>query len=112
VVAYLSGLRPAEILHLQPGCCPAPDGNDTGPVRYRLHGVKFKAARNDDGTPAPDGETLTDDERAAVDDGQAAFDKLLGQLADTPTPAGPTPRQLCHPAAGLPLLQILPEPRA
>jgi hypothetical protein len=57
VVAYLSGLRPAEILHLQPGCCPAPDGNGTGPVRYRLHGVKFKAARNDDGTPAPDGET-------------------------------------------------------
>jgi hypothetical protein len=37
---------------------------------------------------------LTDDERAAVDDGQAALDKLLGQLADTPTPAGPTPRQI------------------
>ena len=34
---------------------------------------------------------LTDDERAAVDDGQAALDKLLGQLADTPTPAGPAP---------------------
>jgi hypothetical protein len=34
---------------------------------------------------------LTDDERAAVDDGQAALDKLLGRLADTPTPAGPTP---------------------
>jgi hypothetical protein len=55
---------------------------------------------------------LTDDERAAVDDGQAALDKLLGQLADTPTPAGPTPRQLGHPAAGLPLLQILPKPPA
>ena len=26
VVAYLSGLRPAEVLHLQPGCCPAPGG--------------------------------------------------------------------------------------
>jgi len=56
VVAYLSGLRPAELLHLQPGCCPAPDGDGTGPVRYRLRGLKFKAARNDDGTPAPDGE--------------------------------------------------------
>jgi integrase len=56
VVAYLSGLRPAELLHLQPGCCPAPADDGTGPVRYRLHGVKFKAARNDDGTPAPDGQ--------------------------------------------------------
>jgi len=56
VVAYLSGLRPAEILHLQPGCCPAPTDDGTGPVRYRLHGLKFKAARNDDGTPTPHGE--------------------------------------------------------
>ncbi len=53
---------------------------------------------------------LTDDERAAVDDGQAALDKLLSQLADTPTPAGPTPRQLGHHVAGPPLLQILPGP--
>lgn len=37
---------------------------------------------------------LTDDERAAVDDGHAALDSLLGRLADTPTPAGATPRQL------------------
>jgi integrase len=42
---------------------------------------------------------LTDDERAAVDDGQAALDKLLGQLADIPTPAGPTPRQIGAPTA-------------
>ena len=55
---------------------------------------------------------LTDDERAAVDDGQAALDKLLGRLADTPTPAGPTPRQLGRHAAGPPLLQILPGPPA
>jgi len=34
---------------------------------------------------------LTDDERAAVDDGQAALDSLLGKLADVPTPAGATP---------------------
>ncbi len=37
---------------------------------------------------------LTDDERAAVDDGQAALDNLLQRLADVPTPAGPTPNQL------------------
>jgi hypothetical protein len=53
---------------------------------------------------------LSDDERAAIDDGQTALDKLLGQLADIPTPAGPTPRQLGHHAAGPPLLQILPGP--
>jgi hypothetical protein len=40
---------------------------------------------------------LTEDERAAVDDGQSALDHLLGKLADTPTPAGPTPRQLAAP---------------
>src|SRR4051812_44087323 len=37
---------------------------------------------------------LTDDERAAVEDGQAAVVELLGRLADVATPAGPTPRQL------------------
>jgi integrase len=36
---------------------------------------------------------LTDDERAAVEDGQAALDALLTRLADIPAPAGPTPRQ-------------------
>jgi hypothetical protein len=30
---------------------------------------------------------LTDDERAAVDDGQAVLDRLLDRLAGTPTPA-------------------------
>jgi hypothetical protein len=55
------------------------------------------------------GVPFTDDERAAVDDGQAALDRLLGQLADTPTPAGPTPRQLGH-GTEMPLLQILPGP--
>jgi hypothetical protein len=33
-------------------------------------------------------------ELAAVDDGVSALNKLLAQLADVPTPAGPTPRQL------------------
>ncbi|OIJ94979.1 hypothetical protein [Streptomyces monashensis] len=51
---------------------------------------------------------LTDDERAAVDDGQAALDQLLGRLTDAPTPAGPTPRQLGIPATErlLPIVEV------
>ncbi|MEU3343182.1 tyrosine-type recombinase/integrase [Streptomyces sp. NPDC006668] len=49
---------------------------------------------------------LTEDEQAAVDDGQAALDRLLDRLADIPTPAGPTPRQLDVPA-GAALLPII-----
>lgn len=37
---------------------------------------------------------LTDEERAAVDDGLLAMEHLCATLADTPTPAGPTPREL------------------
>lgn len=40
---------------------------------------------------------LTDDERAAIEDGQDATRRLLERLADTPTPAGPTPRALTRP---------------
>ena len=51
---------------------------------------------------------LTQDEQAAVEDGQAAIDHLLRKLADTPTPAGPTPRQLTAPGAGrlLPVIDV------
>ncbi len=55
VVSYLSGLRPAEVLHLHTGCCPAPEGDGTGTLRCRLHGHHFKGVRDADGTPAPDG---------------------------------------------------------
>ena len=41
---------------------------------------------------------LTDDEKAAVDDGRTALDQLLQRLVDVPTPAGPTPRQIGVPA--------------
>ena len=37
---------------------------------------------------------LTDDEQAAVEQDERAVGRLLGRLADTPTPAGPTPRDL------------------
>ena len=51
---------------------------------------------------------FTDDERAAVDDGQAALDRLLDRLADIPTPAGPTPRQLDlpQPVRLLPIVEV------
>ncbi len=37
---------------------------------------------------------LSEEERAAVEDGIVAMEKLCQQLADVPTPAGPTPNQL------------------
>jgi len=49
---------------------------------------------------------LREEERAAVDDGLAAMEKLLAQLVDVPTPAGPTPRQLQPPA----LIQLQVKP--
>jgi integrase len=53
---------------------------------------------------------LTEDERAAVDDGQAALDQLLERLTDIPTPAGPTPRQIGIPATAT-LLPIIDKRR-
>ena len=52
---------------------------------------------------------LSDEERAAVEQGQAAFDKLLVQLADVPTPAGSAPRQF-PPPPQLKRLPVLPAP--
>jgi hypothetical protein len=37
---------------------------------------------------------LVDAELSAVEEGLAAYEQLLAKLADVPTPAGPTPRQL------------------
>jgi hypothetical protein len=51
---------------------------------------------------------LTDDEQPAVDDGDAALSRPLDRLADAPTPAGPTPRQLDPPtsATSLPIIEV------
>ena len=49
---------------------------------------------------------LTDDERAAVEDGTAAVERLLDQLRDAPTPAGPTPRELATASSYVPLTQL------
>ena len=37
---------------------------------------------------------LTEEEQAAVEDGQEALDRLLERLVDVPTPTGQTPQQL------------------
>jgi hypothetical protein len=49
---------------------------------------------------------LTDDERAAVEDGTAAVERLVERLADVPTPAGPMPRQLDQSAHFMPLATL------
>ena len=37
---------------------------------------------------------LTEEERAAVEDGKEALDRLLERLVDVPTPTSQTPQQL------------------
>jgi integrase len=51
---------------------------------------------------------LTDDERAAIDDGQAALEQLLGRLADAPTPPGPLAPRTTVPGAFslLPVIEV------
>ncbi|MGW9211887.1 hypothetical protein ACWGR4_33575 [Embleya sp. NPDC055664] len=49
---------------------------------------------------------LSDEERAAVDDGRAALDQLPERLVDVPTPAGMTPRHIGAPATAM-LLPIV-----
>lgn len=51
---------------------------------------------------------LTEEEEAAVDDGQAALNRLLDRLADTPTPSGQIPRQVDVPTSAtlLPIAEV------
>ena len=51
---------------------------------------------------------LSDEERAAVDDGQAALDQLLQRLVDVPTPTGTTPREIGVPVTAtlLPIVAV------
>ncbi|MCX4967128.1 hypothetical protein OHA98_20500 [Streptomyces sp. NBC_00654] len=51
---------------------------------------------------------LTEDEQAAVTDGQNSIDQLLGILVDAPTPAGPTPHEIKAPGAArlLPIVDV------
>ena len=53
---------------------------------------------------------LTEEERAAVDDGQSDLDRLVECLAEVATPAGPTPNELrAEPGRPLPLT-VRPSP--
>jgi hypothetical protein len=45
---------------------------------------------------------LTDGERAAIEQDRQALDRLLESLADTPTPTGPTPRELAARPSSVP----------
>jgi hypothetical protein len=76
----------------------------TGWPWRRLPGPDGGGVSTGDGGASP----LTEDERAAVDDGNAALDQLLDRLADIPTPAGPTPRQLDPPGTAtiLPIIDV------
>lgn len=49
---------------------------------------------------------LTDDEREALEGDRDAVDGLLERLATTPTPAGPTPRELGTSTAFVPLTAL------
>lgn len=53
---------------------------------------------------------LTEDERAAVEDGILALDQLSSKLLDVPTPAGPTPRELNSESGLIPLADIATRP--
>lgn len=50
---------------------------------------------------------LTDDERAALEGDREALEALAERLADTSTPAGPTPRDLGTADAFIPLTNLL-----
>jgi integrase len=50
VCAYLTGMRPGEILGLRTGCCPDPaPGPDGQPGRHLIYSREFKAATDEDG---------------------------------------------------------------
>jgi hypothetical protein len=49
---------------------------------------------------------LTDDERAALEGDRDALTALTQRLRDTPTPAGPTPKELGMNAAFIPLTTL------
>ncbi|WP_199923047.1 hypothetical protein [Streptomyces sp. NRRL B-24484] len=50
VIAYLTGMRPGEVLGLRTGCCPDPPPEPDGtPGRHLVRGREFKTARDEDG---------------------------------------------------------------
>ncbi|QHA04630.1 integrase [Streptomyces broussonetiae] len=53
VIAYLTGMRPGEVLGLHEGCCPEPEPGG----RHLIYGHEFKTARDKDGNHLSRGRT-------------------------------------------------------
>ncbi|MGW1816239.1 integrase [Streptomyces sp. NPDC002125] len=49
VLGYLTGMRTGEILALENGCCPDPQGPPEAARRHLIYARQFKVARDDDG---------------------------------------------------------------
>ncbi|MEV7194593.1 hypothetical protein AB0N81_22705 [Streptomyces sp. NPDC093510] len=49
VIAYLTGMRPGEVLGLRTGCCP-PSGDAESPRWHRIHSRAYKSAVDDHGS--------------------------------------------------------------
>ncbi|MEV6825563.1 integrase [Amycolatopsis sp. NPDC051102] len=49
VIAYLTGMRPGEVLGLRHGCCPTPAAEGSSAVTHLIHGRQFKHARDEHG---------------------------------------------------------------
>jgi integrase len=57
--AYLSGMRPEEVLAMRRGCCTREEKPD-GTVRYKVTGWHFKGVLDEDGNAIPEGELRPD----------------------------------------------------
>ncbi len=103
VVAGTAGREPWTFYDLGHGYC-AYDFFDQCPHRMACAKCGFYMPKGSSRAQLLEGKTnllrmrqeipLNEAELAAVDDGMAALQKLLDQLEDIATPAGPTPRQL------------------
>lgn len=59
VIAYLSGMRPEEVLHLERGCASREERAD-GTVRYQIRGRHFKGVTDERGSTIPEGEVRSE----------------------------------------------------
>ncbi|MFK0143227.1 hypothetical protein [Streptomyces murinus] len=57
--AYLSGMRPEEVLALRRGCCTRVERDD-GTVRFEIRGLHFKGVLDEDGNTIGEGEQRAD----------------------------------------------------
>jgi hypothetical protein len=99
-VAYLSGMRPEEVLHLRRGSCSADPDVPGGVVRYRVSGHHFKGVLDEDGNQIGTGEVRDEPwtviapvataiavlERMEEDD--LLFPRRIGSVLTRPRPGG------------------------